>query len=503
MLEGEHRSIPWTSVAEMVVTWAAQTPAQTALIHDNETVSFNQLCRRATAVANQLKATGVGPGDRVALWAQRTPNIVCAALGAWFAGAAYVPIDPSYPETRIRSVLRLADPCVLLHDSEAGQPPALEIEPLIDVALNHGDPGPAPRPPAGTDAAYVIFTSGSTGTPRGAVIEHRSLVNYVAWCGASFTTSGSGAPLFGSMGFDHTVTSWWVPLAHGKPVEIIAGTWDQTALFAPRSARWSFVKVTPSHAKLFERLSQGDYGEVTERLLFGGEILRPELLERLRDRLTGVQLINHYGPTEATVGCCWKQFDLGDLPDQGSVPIGQPIWNSRAYVLDEGLNVVSDGDPGQLVIAGAAVARGYLDGDAGRFIDEGEIEGGEPGSRAYCTGDLVELRPDGDLVFLGRRDDQLSVGGQRVEREELRQQALAVPGVAEAAFHVVEGDVDAVQAVVVTEPGALAETVSRALRLALRRTLPPAVVPKTVEVVDSLPVSSHGKLDLTPGSRDG
>ncbi len=487
----------------MVAFWAQRTPDAPA-IRDGETViCFSDLCGCALGVAARLQQLGIGPDDRVALWAQRTPAMISAALGTWLAGAAYVPIDPTYPQDRVRTILRFAQPATLAYDGKGGGPAPPDTSALLDVSHEHAT-GVVRRhvPPGAADAAYVMFTSGSTGVPRGVVVEHRSLANYVAWCGAIVAGSGSGAPLFGSMGFDHTVTSWWVPLAHGKPVELVAGTWDQAALFTPRSKRWSFMKVTPSHARLFERLSQGDYGAVTERLLFGGEMLREDLLEQLRERLADVRLINHYGPTEATVGCCWKEFGLHDLHGRASVPIGRPVWNTRAYVLDEDLRAVGAGESGQLVVAGAAVARGYLDGDGGRFLDEAELEGGEPGGRAYRTSDVVELLPDGDLVFLGRLDDQLNVGGYRIEREELRRHALAVPGIAEATFHVVEGDVDAVHASVVAKPGTDSDEVTRALRRALREALPSAVVPKTVAVVDDLALNTHGKLDLSGASND-
>lgn len=483
--------------------WAARTPDAPAIVHGELTVGFHDFYERAVRIAGRLTELGVGPGDRIALWADRTPNVLYAALGAWFAGAAYVPIDPTYPHDRVRTILELGDAAVLAYDGDASGKSPPEAAGSLDIveALEPRGPDPRPRAPDAADAAYVIFTSGSTGVPKGVVVEHRSLANYVSWCGSVVAGSGAGAPLFGSMGFDHTVTSWWVPLAHGKPVEIVAGTWDQAALFAPRSERWSFMKVTPSHARLFERLSQADYGAVTERLLFGGEMLRPELLEELADRLVDVRLVNHYGPTEATVGCCWNEFALDDVRGLRSVPIGRPVWNSRAYVVDDRLRAVGPGEPGQLVIAGAAVARGYLHGDGDRFIDESELEEGEPGGRAYCTGDVVELLPDGNLTFLGRVDDQLNVGGHRVERAELRRHALAVPGISEAAFDVVEGDVDVVRATVVAEPGVDPADAAKAVRRALRETLPAAVVPKFVDVVDELAVNTHGKLDLSGAGR--
>lgn len=482
----------------MVALWADRTPTAPAIVHGEQIISFGELREQALRVAERLRDRGVGPSDRVALWGDRTPNVLYAAMGAWFAGASYVPVDPTYPRDRVRTILELADPALLLFDGAAAgaAPPTSNSSLEIGEALEGPVARLQPSLPGASDAAYVIFTSGSSGVPKGVVIEHRSLANYVAWCGATVARTGSGAPLFGSLAFDHTVTSWWVPLSHGKALTIVGGTWDQAALFAPRSERWSFMKVTPSHARLFERLSQGDYGAVTERLLFGGEMLRPELLKSLSRRLVDVQLINHYGPTEATVGCCWNEFALDDVCDLDGVPIGRPIWNTRAYVVDEELRLVKPGEPGQLVVAGAAVGRGYLHGDGEGFISESELEDGGSGG-AYLTGDVVELLPDSNLNFLGRVDDQLSVGGHRIEREELRRHTLAVAGITEATFDVVMDEVDVVRATVVAEPGVDHDALVRTLRIALREALPPAVVPKIVQVVDRIEVNSNGKLELS------
>lgn len=505
-LDGERRPVNAASTAEMVARWAAQTPDAPAIIHGARTLGFGEVLARAALVADRLAEAGVGEGDRVALWVDRTPDVLCAGLGIWLARCAYVPIDPSYPHDRVRAILDAATPALLVHDGDApGRRPPDTARPFdVAQALAAEDRRRPERPrlPESGDAAYVIFTSGSTGVPKGVVVEHASVVNYVTWCGSRIAASGSGAPLFGNMGFDHAVTPWWVPLAHGRPVELIAGTWDQAALWAPRADRWSFLKMTPSHARLFERLAEPDYGAVTESLMLGGELLRPELIEQLAERLAGVRILNHYGPTETTVGCCVREFTADDVPGTLSVPIGRPVWNARAYVVDDELRLVRPGEPGELVMAGASIARGYLHADERqRFIDEGEVESGEPGGRAYRTGDVVELLPEGELGFLGRVDDQFNIGGYRIEREELRRHALSVPGISEAAFEVVEGDVDVVRATVVADPGADCDEVARAVRRTMREALPAAVVPKAVDVVDRLTVNANGKLDLRVADR--
>ena len=503
-IEGLRRPVRVASAAAMVASWADRTPTAAAIIHGKLTVTYAEFRERALRVTERLQELGIGPGDRVALWADRTPAVLYAAMGAWLAGAAYVPIDPTYPTDRVGTILDLADPALLVFDGDADSKAPPDTANSVDIAAALAARAANVRPslPGAGDAAYIIFTSGSSGVPKGVVVEHRSLANYVAWFGDMAAGTGSGAPLFGSMAFDHTVTSWWVPLAHGKPVAIVGGSWDQARLFAPRSERWSFMKVTPSHARLFEKTSRPHYGAFTERLVFGGEMLRPELLEQLAGRLDGVRLINHYGPTEATVGCCWNAFELNEVRDQRSVPIGRPVWNTRVYLVDENLYPVKPGEPGHFVIAGAPVARGYLHGDSRSFIDESELNRGDGCARAYLTGDVAELLPQGTLTFLGRVDDQLNVGRHRIEREELRRHAVVVPGIVDVAFDVVDEGVEIVRAMVVAESGVNGDELGQAVRRAMGKALPAAVVPKIVDVVDRLTVNTRGKLELSAATRD-
>jgi len=347
--------------------------------------------------------------------------------------------------------------------------------------------------PQTEDIAYVVFTSGSTGVPKGVQVPHGSLVNYVSWCGSLVGQAGSGSALFGSLGYDLALTSLWVPLAQGKKVRAVKGIWDQEALFAARPDPYTFLKLTPSHARFFELLDDPpDYRELTGLLMFGGERLDTALLAELGDRLAGVRLVNHYGPTETTIGCCAYEFDPARLPESSSVPIGFPAWNTDAHVLDSSLAPAAEGE---LVITGRAVAAGYLGDDpsgGGKFFDAADIGGA---GRAYRTGDLVRVLPGGALLYLGRRDDQVKVSGHRVELGELRHQALRVPGVRDAAFEVVRGDIDTMEAFVVPDvPGDTG--VAARLAAALAAVLPEGVAPNEVHVVPALSLNANGKIDL-------
>ncbi|MFJ4775284.1 amino acid adenylation domain-containing protein [Streptomyces sp. NPDC088762] len=500
-IAGEVRPVAAGSFVHLVRAHARTRPEAVAVRSGRERVTYRQLWQRALAVAAALAEAGTGPGDRVAVWADRTAGTVAGALGVMALGAAYVPIDPTHPGERTAAVLAGAAPSALLHDGAAGGTlPALTV-PVIDVRELPAPAGlPEPALPRSEDIAYVVFTSGSTGTPKGVMVPHGSLTNYVAWCADLVGGAGGGSPLFGSLGFDLAMTSLWVPLAQGRTVTTVAGIWDQETLFGEREEPHTFVKMTPSHARFFEVLAEPPrYDRVTGLLMFGGEGLDPALIASLGSRLDGVRLVNHYGPTETTIGCCAYRFDRHSVPSTPTVPIGRPAWNTRAYVVDEQLRPVAPGTPGELVIAGRAVAAGYLGGaGGGKFLDEAAL-GGPAGGRAYRTGDTVELLPEGALLYLGRGDDQLKVNGYRVELGELRHHVLSVPGVADAAFDIVRGPVDTLELFVRLGgrgPRPDAEEFSALVRKTLAAALPSALVPGAVHLVDEIVVNANGKTDL-------
>ncbi|GAA3299055.1 amino acid adenylation domain-containing protein [Streptomyces cinereospinus] len=499
-VSGAVRPVAEASVVHMVVRHVRTRPDAVAVRSAHRALTYRQLWRRALVVAAALDEAGVVAGDRVALIAARTPDTVAGALAVMALGAAYVPIDPEHPGERTAAVLAGATPTALLHSGPdaAGGLPALPV-PFIDVAaLPDADaPDRSATLPGPEDIAYVVFTSGSTGVPKGVRVPHASLANYASWCGELVGCEGAGSPLFGSLGFDLAMTSLWVPLAQGRTVVTVAGLWDQETLFGERPQKYTFVKMTPSHARFFDVLAQPPrYDRVTRLLMFGGEGLDPALIASLGDRLDGVRLVNHYGPTETTIGCCAFSFDRTTLPATPTVPIGRPAWNTRAYVVDDQLRPVPQGGPGELVIAGRAVAAGYLGPrpSGERFIDEAELGG--PAGRAYRTGDMVELRPDGTLLYLGRGDDQLKVNGHRIELGELRHHVLSVPGVADALFDVVRGPIDTLELFVRPVAAGGTDGLADAVRSALTAVLPSALVPEAVHTVPEIVVNANGKRDV-------
>jgi D-alanine--poly(phosphoribitol) ligase subunit 1 len=494
-LAGPTRPLAAGSIAELIQRQALTRPDRTALYAPGRDRTFGELWSGAAAWADALVECGVRPGDLVALWADRSPDTIVAAIAVMMTGAACVPLEPTHPYGRTRAIIAAARPALMLLDRRSPiTPPAdLGVEHLDLCAIPAGGRHRELPLPRGDDLAYVVFTSGSTGVPKGVMVEHRSLLNYATWCAAIIGFAGTGSPLIGSLGFDLSLTSLWPQLIRGEPVVVCGGPWDQQAIFG-RSAPFSYMKLTPSMIRFFERTKSPDYSRVADLLIIGGEILDTALVRDISSRLGGTRLVNHYGPTEATIGCCAHEFGRDSIPVLPSVPIGRPIWNTRVYVVDQNLGLVPDGQPGELVVAGLGVARGYLNDDPkGAFLDEAEV-GGPPG-RAYRTGDHAEVLPDGTLLCLGREDDQVKVSGHRVELGELRRLALSIEAVADAAFHVLRGDTETVEAFVVPHDEVVPDRLAALVRKTLAAMLPAAAVPARVHVVSEIAMNANGKFD--------
>jgi amino acid adenylation domain-containing protein len=509
---------------------ARRAPAAVAVRWGDSEMSYAELDRRSNLLAWRLRRLGAGPEARVAVALERTAAMVVAVLAALKAGAAYVPLDPGLPDERLRWLAGASAAAVLVGGSAARQ----RLEPLAGGAAavwlesdgiesgragGRGTRREGARPPASGSQpdhlAYVIFTSGSSGRPKGVMVTHRGLMHYLDWCLDAYeVTAGRGAPVHSSLGFDLTVTSLWAPLLAAGTVQLLAGDSPAEALRAAAAAdfRFSLVKITPAHLELLEPLlAEPRLAERARFWVVGGEALIGERLAGWQREAPAVRWINEYGPTEAVVGCC-----VYEVPREGVggvVPIGRPIARMRAYVMNRAGLLQPPGVPGELCLAGAGVARGYL-GDAGltaeRFVPD---PFGGAGERLYRSGDRVRLRWDGCLEFLGRLDGQLKLRGFRVEPGEIEAALRRQAGVSQAVVVVAErpggvrqlaafvvGDAGTVPAVGTAgaAPAVLAPLVAldgRGLRAALRRELPAALVPAWVAVVESLPLTPNGKVD--------
>ncbi|UNO41481.1 non-ribosomal peptide synthetase [Streptomyces sp. MST-110588] len=504
---GEERPLSGETVVELFQAQVVRSPGVAAVVSDGGVLSYAELNARANRLARYLVGLGVGPEDVVAVSMPRSAELMVALYGVLKAGAAYLPVDPEYPAERIAGLLEDARPvCVLtrgagdlsVRPAEGTRHLALEelaasgaLDGLSGADLSDADLRGALRP---GHAAYVIYTSGSTGRPKGVVVPHRGLSNYLMWCAGAYPGVRGGAVLHSSVSFDLTVTTLFAPLVAGGTVYVSdldvldPGLWSGEGRPRP-----TFVKATPSHLPLLESLpaevlAEGD-------LVVGGEQLLGEALAPWRAAHPGATVINEYGPTEATVGCVVQRLAPEDADPSGAVLIGGPSWNMRAYVLDAWLRPVSVGVPGELYVAGAQLARGYLGRPgltAERFVAD---PFGEPGERMYRTGDLVRWTVDGALEYQGRTDDQVKILAHRIELGEVEAALAAAPGVGQVCVIAAEGP-GGLRLVGYAAPRPEGPALEAAvLKEHMARGLPDYMVPSFLMVLDELPLTINGKVD--------
>ncbi|WP_416987048.1 amino acid adenylation domain-containing protein, partial [Streptomyces sp. T028] len=484
-----------TVVPELFEAQVARTPGAIAVVAADKELTYAELDERASRLAGVLVSRGVGAESVVALLLERSADLVVALLAVWKSGGAYLPIDPGYPDERIAFMLGDCRPvCVVTaEDLAEGLPQSPDVPVLCvdDPRLVDEMAAPVSVRPAAGNAAYVIYTSGSTGRPKGVVVSHEALASYTAWCVKAYPGVRESSLLHAPVSFDLGVTGLYPALVSGGCVYVGALDEELPALLGER--RFAFLKLTPSHLPLVEELPEQCVP--TGQLMTGGEPLSWGQVRHWRDRHPGVAVVNHYGPTEVTVGCA--HYPVGaDETGEGSVPIGRPFATTRAYVLDRFLQPVPPGVAGELYMAGRQLARGYHDRPgltAERFV---ACPFGGAGERMYRTGDLARWTSDGRLVFAGRADDQVKVRGFRIELGEIEAVLMAHPGVAQAVAAVredVPGDVRLV-AYAVSVDGDV-DGVGEELRTFAAGRLPDHMVPSTVMVLDGLPLSVNGKVD--------
>ncbi|MFE1930389.1 non-ribosomal peptide synthase/polyketide synthase [Streptomyces sp. NPDC059474] len=471
---GESRGVRGVSLPVLFGEQVARTPDAVAVVAGDRGLSYRELDAWSNRVARWLVGQGVGPESFVAVVLPRSVELVVALLGVLKAGGAYVPVDPEYPAERIAHILGDARP-VLVIDEVA-----------VLAAADEYAETPMEDAPKLSHPAYVIYTSGSTGRPKGVVVEHRSVGAYLERAREVYPDASGTALLHSSVAFDLTVTALYTPLVSGG--RVVLGELDEHAADAGRP---SFMKVTPSHLGLLEALPEEVSPSGT--LITGGEALVGEALASWRAAHPGVTVVNAYGPTEATVNCTDFRIEPGQVVAGGAVPIGRPFWNTRAYVLDASLRPVPPGVAGELYVGGVVLARGYWrrgDLTAERFTADPY---GPVGARMYRTGDVARWNADGQLVYVGRVDDQVKVRGFRIELGEIQAVISGHPDVAQTAVVVREdrgGDQRLVAYVV-----ADSQVSDAALREHAAGLLPDYMVPSAFVTLPELPLTPNGKLD--------
>ena len=496
-------AVPEECAHELIARWALSAPDRQAVVDGESSITYAELDARANQLAHRLRARGVGRGVAVGLNTDRSIEMVVGLLGILKAGGAYVPLHHEHPPARLQHQLVTAGAAALVtQEPLLGTLPQFEGEVVCldrDRAELQSEPSSVPEADVShDDLAYVIYTSGSTGTPKGVCVTHANLVNYAADITARLGADGD--PLsFGlvtSISTDLGNTSVFGALCSGGTLVLIAPdvAADAGAVASlMETAAVDVLKITPSH---IGALLAADDPRVLPRrwLVIGGERASWDLIDRVR-ALSSCAILNHYGPTETTIGSC--TFEVGDGPGEyepASVPIGRPISNTSCYVLDDDRRLTPVGVPGRLFIAGAGVARGYA-GEPGlteeRFSADPFAPEGE--ARMYDTGDVARWLPDGTLEFLGRVDEQLKIRGYRVEPAEVETALRSHPEVREAVTTTRASSTGELRLLAYcTVDGALDE---ERLRAHLADWLPEFMLPSAIVIVDELPRTPSGKID--------
>jgi amino acid adenylation domain-containing protein len=482
-----------------VALQAQATPTAVAVVAGDHTLTYRELDQRVNQLANALVACGVQPGDLVGVSVPASAHLVVAVLAVLKAGGAYVPLDPSHPPARLRKmaeriVLALVGPAERDLATSLGAP-CLVLDPEWECVA-----GQARRAPnvavRGEDLAYVISTSGSTGEPKGVMISHRAAVNHMRWMASSFAFRADDRVLQRTpLGFDASVWEFFVPLQTGATLVVAPpgrATDPAELVELVRRQDITMMQLVPSLLALV--LEEPEVADCTSlRAVFsGGEVLSPSVRDRCHAQL-GATLHNLYGPTEATIDALSWTCERTDV--RPTIPIGRPIANCRAYVLDARFEPVPRGAPGELFLGGAGIAHGYRDRPretAAQFLPDPFAAG--PGARMYATGDIVRQLADGTFVYLGRADDQVKVHGLRVELGDVEAALRPHPGVREVAASVSDAAGGDRRLVAYVVPGTPAPT-SDELRRVARESLPDALIPSFFVVVDQLPRTPSGKID--------
>ncbi|MFJ9718485.1 amino acid adenylation domain-containing protein [Streptomyces sp. NPDC101213] len=500
------RTVAWepAGVLELFRQQAARTPDAPAVRASGRTLSYRELDECSTRLAHHLLARGARPEALVGVSLRRGPDLLPALLAVWKTGAAYLPLDVDLPVQRLRHMVAAAGCALMVTRSEhldalgpfdQGECVLLDRE---RAAIDAVEPTPIDVPVGPAHLAYVIYTSGSTGEPKGVMVHHGGLANYVLWTALEYAARGTGgSPHFSSIGFDLGVPSLFTPLVVGQRVDLLPDPLDTADLGVHllAGAPYSFIKMTPGHLHLLSTdLEPEETHGLAGLVIAAGDAFPAELARRWGELVGpgGTPVATEYGPTEITVGNSGQM--VTQLPADGLVPLGLPIPNTTMYVLDDCLEPVPEGVPGEVYVGGAGVARGYFGAPAltaARFMPDPY---GEPGGRLYRTGDRGRWR-QGRLEFLGRTDHQVKIRGHRVEPGEVRAALLRRPDVGEAVVTawVTRSGSQRLAAFVVPAAGCGLDP-SR-IRSELAGDLPEYMVPAQILGVEEIPLTANGKVD--------
>ncbi|MCP5102723.1 MAG: amino acid adenylation domain-containing protein, partial [bacterium] len=462
---------------------AVRTPGNLAVVSTGNRLTYRGLSEKSGSLAGRLREKGVGPGSIVGIMMERSPDMVTGILGILKAGAAYLPIDPGYPEERINYMMKDSGAKILLSElSEDGKKSTHFTYPTHLTQSNH--------------LSYVIYTSGTTGTPKGVMVNHRGVVNLLTACAKAYPFGESDAWLLKtSYMFDVSVTElfgWFC--GGGRLVVLESGGEKDPQVLLDTIAEQGITHINFVPA-MFNRFVNGldlqDDAKLSglKYMFLAGEALFPEPVRRLRELGIAVRVENLYGPTEATVYA--SRYSLADWDGMGVIPIGRPMENLKLYVLGSRGGLQPVGVPGELVISGVGLARGYLNRpeltaeNFNRFYKS---------YRTYKTGDLARWLPDWNIEFLGRIDRQVKIRGFRIELGEIETRLLKHPEVKEAVVVDRGNETDRYLCAYIVS-GAGIEGLQEYLSQYLSRSLPEYMIPSYFMEIEKIPLSGSGKVD--------
>ncbi|WP_298422711.1 non-ribosomal peptide synthetase [uncultured Kordia sp.] len=406
-------------------------PNEIAIVHENTSITYQELDKKSNQLAHYLiEDLNIKPGELVATLADRSINLLVGILGILKSGAAFVPIDPKYPEERIQLILQNANINTVLTETtylfdisiDATNLFALDIQ-LDDIA------GPITAPTIQIESnqlAYIIHTSGTTGIPKGVMISHENLCNYALWGKKTYTEDTPTCfPLFTSISFDLTMTSIFVPLISGHTIEVYSEKETPIALLTEiiEDDRVTIMKLTPSHLKIIANHYQkrGISNTNLKRFIVGGEAFSVTIASKIHELFNGnCTLFNEYGPTETTIGCTVQKYDFQKHTGH-TIPIGTPVANTKIHILNDSLTHVSLGAYGEVYVSGNSVGLGYLNNSEetqNRFLPNPF----EANTKMYKTGDIAKFSSSGELVYYGRNDEQVKIRGFRIETKEIEKE---------------------------------------------------------------------------------
>jgi amino acid adenylation domain-containing protein/thioester reductase-like protein len=488
---------PDQTVTDSFCQQAKRTPNAVAIQQEGRCISFAELDKRTNRLANTLRSEGVVAGQVVGIVGAASIEFIVGILGVLKAGGAYVPVDVGYPAERINFMMQEADVRLVLTTPGNDQAPklastftCLKLEDEQTYADNERRPAAGNDP---SDPIYIIYTSGSTGKPKGVMVPHKGVLNHLLWVSKTmFQDQVLDIPLYSSLSFDLVVPSIFLPLITGARMVIYPGE-DKSVLVEKifRDNEVDVMKMTPSHLALLEMVDC--QSTRVRKLIVGGENLTTDICRRVLKKFPqGLEIINEYGPTEASVACSWHAFNPA-TDKEGSVPIGVPADNTRLYILGEKQSLVPRGAVGELYIAGRGLADGYVNREDltnQAFVPDPFV----PGERMYKTGDLVRMSVQGQIVFLGRKDHQVKIRGYRIETSEVENALSKYPSVKDAYVMAVAGK-NAEDSFLCGYYTGSQKVDPAALKDFLLQELPGYMVPPHLIYLDQLPVTANGKVD--------